>query len=67
MDRLRTLGSGLSPEQLADFSWFRDKWDKVMEEETADLWPEHFMQLVQRIIDEHDNGKRNAFSLFCLQ
>ena len=64
MDRLRTLGSGLSPEQLADFSWFRDKWDKVMEEDHGDLWPEHFMQLVQRIIDEHDNGKRNAFSLF---
>ena len=64
MDRLRTLGSGLSPEQLNDFSWFKDKWDNFMAESYGKLWPEHFMQVVQHIIDDTDSGKRNAFSVF---
>jgi hypothetical protein len=64
MDRMKTLGSGLSAGQLNDFAWFKESWDKKHWDEFEGLWPETFMQYLQHVIDRVDGGERAAFSNF---
>ena len=64
MDRMKTLGSGLSAGQLNDFAWFKESWDKKNWNEFEDMWPETFMQYLQHVIDRVDDGERAAFSNF---
>ena len=64
LDRLGRLGQGLSPPQRNDFRWWKEAWDAKMLEHHGDKWPEVFAGWVQRILDDHETGMGNAFSLF---
>ena len=64
LDRLGRLGQGLSPPQRNDFRWWKEAWDAKMLEDHGDKWPEVFAGRVQKILDDHETGVGNAFSLF---
>ena len=64
LDRLARLGQGLSPAQRNDFGWFKDAWDARMLQEHGDRWLDVFMEWMQRLLGEEENGVANAFSVF---
>ena len=64
MDRMKTIGTGLTGAQQNDFGWFKHAYDARGEAENGEYWPEHFAQQMQSILDEVDKEARNAFSLF---
>ena len=64
LDRLVSLGNGLSPAQKNDWSWFQRAWDERMVEEHGDDWPMRFSSWVQKTIDDIDAGDGNALSVF---
>ena len=47
-----------------DFKWFQQQWGAHMLEEHGDSWGTVFAGWVQHILDEHENGIPNAFSVF---
>ena len=64
LDRLARLGQGLSPPQKNDFSWWKNAWDSQMLEKHGDEWPKVFAGWMQKILNDHETGLENAFSLF---
>ena len=64
LDRLAQQGSGLSPAQRNDFSWFKEAWDTKMSEEHQINWGRVFSGWTQKVIDDHSAGIENAFSVF---
>ena len=64
LDRLASLGQGLSPEQRNDFSWFKEARDACLLQEHGGSWPETFMGWMQRLLGENEAGIGNAFSVF---
>ena len=64
LDRLARLGQGLSAAQKNDFSWWKAAWDAQMLEHHGAEWPKMFAGWVQKIMNDHEAGVANAFSLF---
>ena len=64
LDRLAQQGSGLSPAQRNDWSWFKEAWDTKMSEEHQMNWGGVFSGWTQKVIDDHSAGMDNAFSVF---
>ena len=63
LDRLASLGNGLSPAQRNDWPWFKAAWDAAMLEEHGDHWPGIFSSWVQQTLDEIEAGQGNAVSV----
>ena len=63
LDRIASLGSGLSPGQRNDWSWFKDNWDKKMAEEHTDEWGTVFAGWMEGVLQNMGEAN-NAFSLF---
>ena len=38
LDRLKTVGAGLSPGQMYDWAWFKESWDDKMVDQYATTW-----------------------------
>ena len=64
LDKLSRVGAGLSPEQINDFAWFKESWDKANEELYGANWPEKFAEFMQAVYNSNDSGTPNTFSLF---
>ena len=64
LDKLSRVGAGLSPEQINDFNWFKESWDKLNEEQYGADWPDKFAEFMQRLNNASDSGVQNAFSVF---
>ena len=39
LDRMARLGTGLSPSQKNDFSWWKESWDAKQPEALSGAWP----------------------------
>ena len=63
MERLRRVAS-LTPQQTADWEYFKTTWDKTMSTATNEDWAQIFAQIVQNIINHLTAGRRNALSEF---
>jgi hypothetical protein len=61
LDRLARMGSGLSPGQRNDWSWFKEAWDQAMVTEHKENWATTFSGWVQGLLDDETS---NAFSVF---
>ena len=64
LDKLSRVGAGLSPEQMNDFTWFKESWDKANEELYGADWPAKFAEFMQGVHNSNDGGVPNAFSVF---
>ena len=65
LDRIAHLGTGLSPQQRNDWSWFKHSWDKAMLGEHGGEWPNLLASWMQKVLqDMTQEGGSNAFSLF---
>ena len=63
MDRIAALGSGLSPGQRNDWTWFKENWDKKMALEHKDKWGATFAGWMQNVLEKMREAN-NAMSLF---
>ena len=63
MERLRRVAS-LSPQQTADWEYFKTTWDKTMSTATNEDWAQIFAHIVQNIISDLTAGSTNALSEF---
>ena len=50
LDRLARMGSGLSPGQRNDWSWFKEAWDQAMVTEHKENWATTFSGWVQGLL-----------------
>ena len=64
LDRMSLLGTGLSPEQRNDWSFFKNEWDHKMLLEHGAAWVRVFASWLQKVLDELDSGTAHAFSAF---
>ena len=63
MNRLRKVAD-LSPEQTADWEYFKTAYGQAMVDAVGQDWGRMFSQIVQRIIEDVVAGKPNALSEF---
>ena len=63
MNRLRKVAD-LSPEQTADWEYFKTAYDQAMVDAVGKDWGRMFSQIVQQIIEDVVAGKTNALSEF---
>ena len=63
MERLRRVAA-LSPQQTADWEYFKTTWDKTMATAAEQDWAEMFAQIVQNIGNDLTAGTKNALSEF---
>ena len=63
MERLRRVAA-LSPQQTADWEYFKTTWDKTMAAAAEEDWAAMFAQIVQKIMDDLAAGTTNALSEF---
>ena len=61
--RLRRVAA-LSPQQTADWEYFKTTWDKPMATATDEDWAQMFAQIAQDIMNELTAGTTNALSAF---
>ena len=54
----------LSPEQTTQWDFFKTTWDREMAEAHGEYWAELFAQLVQQVLNDLTEGRRNALSVF---
>ena len=63
MGRLRKAAE-LAPRQTGEWDFFRTQWDRAMAAAMGEDWAETFAQIIQKIINDLAEGKRNALSEF---
>ena len=63
MDRIASLGSGLSAEQQNDWTWFKEAWDKKMAEAHKEAWGTTFAGWIQGVLEKMREAN-NAMSVF---
>ena len=63
LQRLRRAAE-LSPEQTSQWEFFKTSWDRQMAEVHGENWAELFAQLVQKVLNDLSEGRRNALSVF---
>ena len=61
LDRLKTIGAGLSAGQKNDWPWFKEAWDKEMIKQHGAAWGIQFAAWMQSTLDDE---RSNAFSTF---
>ena len=61
LDRLKTIGVGLSPGQMNDWAWFKESWDDKMVDQYAATWGSVFAKLIQGVLEDECS---TAFSKF---
>ena len=54
----------LSPEQTSQWEFFKITWDREMAAAHGENWAELFAQLVQQVVNDLTEGRRNALSVF---
>ena len=64
LERIASLGTGLTPAQRNDWKWFRENWDAKMCDEHGADWGGTFSGWMQKILDDLSKGVSNAFSVF---
>ena len=52
LDRLASLGNGLSPVQKNDWAWWKNAWDEQMMDAWEGDWPFMFATWVQNTLQE---------------
>ena len=68
LDRVASLGVGLSPEQRNDWAWFKTAWDAKMVSEHDLEWPALFAGWMQQVLERlAQSDGSNAFSTFMHQ
>ena len=63
LERLRR-GAELSAAQTSASDCFKNIWDQEMAEAHGENWAELFAQLVQKMLNDLGEGRRNALSVF---
>ena len=63
MERLRRVAA-LSPQQTADWEYFKTTWDKTMATAANEDWGVMFAHIVQNILNELTAGAKSALSDF---
>ena len=63
MERLRRVAT-LTPQQTADWQYFKTEWDKEYANIMDEHWPEMFAEIVQDIVNKLTAGTTNALSEF---
>ena len=53
----------LSPEQTSQWQFFKITWDREMAAAHGENWAELFAQLVQQVVNDLTEGRRNALSV----
>ena len=64
LDKISRVGAGMSVQQIHDYPWFKENWDKVNEACYGDNWPDIFSAMMQQLRKEGDAGVQDAFSRF---
>ena len=64
LDRLATIGAGLSAPQKSYWSWFKESWDEAMLDEWGVNWGGTFASWIQGVLNDIESGANNSFSLF---
>ena len=65
LNRLARLGSGLTPQQRNDCTWFKAAWDEKCSAESPNTWGRKFAGLCQKVLNDIGApNHNNAFSLF---
>ena len=54
----------LSPEQTSQWEFSKITWDREMAAAHGENWAELFAQLVQQVVNDLTEGRRNALSVF---
>jgi hypothetical protein len=63
LERLRRAAE-LSPEQTSQWEYFKTNWDREMAEAHGEDWAELFAEMVQQVLNDLGEGRRNALSVF---
>ena len=63
LQRLRRAAE-LSPEQTSQWEFFKSSWDREMAEAHQEHWAELFAQMVQQVLNDLSDGRRDALSMF---
>ncbi len=63
LERVRKAAE-LSAEQTSQWEYFKATWDREMAEAHGEDWAELFAQMIQKVIDDLQEGMRNALSVF---
>ena len=58
------LGAGLSASQRNDWQWFKEAWDAEMVKTHGKDWAVLFAGYIQQLLEKHNEGTTNAFSIF---
>ena len=65
LDRMAMFGSGLSPQQLIDWEWWKMEWDDHNRKEYDTDWGKTFASWMQDVLTKMANPETNNwFSLF---
>ena len=64
LDRMARLGAGLSASQRNDWQWFKEAWDAEMVKTHGKDWAVLFAGYIQELLEKHNEGTTNAFSIF---
>ena len=64
LQRLSTLGAGLSNSQKMEFKWFCEAWDSAGIADFAEHWPHTFSTWIQGVLESHEDAVVTAFSDF---
>ena len=64
LERLASLGNGLTTAQKNDWAWWKEAWDERMMGEHGDDWPWVFSSWVQKTLDDVEAGDGAAVSAF---
>ena len=54
----------LSPEQTSQWEYFKTVWDQKMAEAHGENWAQLFAELIQKVLNDLADGRRNALSEF---
>ena len=63
LQRMRRAAE-LSPEQTSQWEFFKTTWDREMAEAHGEDWAELFAELIQQVLNDLTEGRRNALSVF---
>ena len=63
MDRLRLIAE-LTPQQTADWDYFKTMWDKNGADAMEQDWARLFAEMIQKILNDLVDGRGNALSEF---
>ena len=54
----------LSPEQTSHWEFFKTQWDRKMAATRGEDWAQFFAEMIQNVVNDLQEGGRNALSVF---